>query len=80
MPGDFIILEMEEDLQILIILGRPFYATTGLIIDVKCWKFILKIGEHKIQFYVFKKPTQSSLVTSYFQLDTIDVCTKDALP
>ncbi|XP_057998253.1 uncharacterized protein LOC131177306 [Hevea brasiliensis] len=34
-PADFIVLEMEEDIQILIILGRPFLATTDAIIDVK---------------------------------------------
>ncbi|XP_057996520.1 uncharacterized protein LOC131175861 [Hevea brasiliensis] len=34
-PIDFIVLEMEEDVQIPIILGRPFLATAGAIIDVK---------------------------------------------
>ncbi|KAJ9169018.1 hypothetical protein P3X46_020488 [Hevea brasiliensis] len=32
---DFVVLEMEEDVQIPIILGRPFLATAGAIIDVK---------------------------------------------
>ena len=34
-PGDFIILEIEEDRHIPIILGCPFLATVGAIIDVK---------------------------------------------
>ena len=34
-PGDFIILEMEEDRHIPIILGCPFLAIAGAIIDVK---------------------------------------------
>ncbi|XP_058003682.1 uncharacterized protein LOC110666781 [Hevea brasiliensis] len=34
-PVDFVVLEMEEDIQILIILGRPFLATAKTIIDVK---------------------------------------------
>ncbi|KAJ9162845.1 hypothetical protein P3X46_022587 [Hevea brasiliensis] len=34
-PVDFIVLEMEEDVKIPIILGRPFMATAGAIIDVK---------------------------------------------
>ncbi|RDX61971.1 hypothetical protein CR513_59751, partial [Mucuna pruriens] len=33
--SDFIILEMEEDAQIPIILGRPFLATASMIVDVK---------------------------------------------
>ncbi|XP_057999058.1 uncharacterized protein LOC131177902 [Hevea brasiliensis] len=34
-PIDFVILEMKEDVQIPIILGRPFLATVATIIDVK---------------------------------------------
>ena len=34
-PVDFIFLDMEEDKDILVILGRPFLATGGAIIDVK---------------------------------------------
>ncbi|KAJ9180959.1 hypothetical protein P3X46_009139 [Hevea brasiliensis] len=34
-PVDFVVLEMEEDVQIPIILGRPFLATVGAIIDAK---------------------------------------------
>ena len=41
MPGDFIILEMEEDQHIPIILGCPFLATAGVIIDVKRGKILL---------------------------------------
>ena len=32
--ADFIILDMEEDKEIRIILGRPFLATGGALIDV----------------------------------------------
>ena len=31
---DFIVLDMEEDKEIPIILGRPFLATSGALIDV----------------------------------------------
>ncbi|KAJ9173786.1 hypothetical protein P3X46_016890 [Hevea brasiliensis] len=34
-PVDFVVLQMEEDVKIPIILGIPFLATTGAIIDVK---------------------------------------------
>ncbi|KAL4381049.1 hypothetical protein AHAS_Ahas04G0094600 [Arachis hypogaea] len=33
-PADFIVLDMEEEANTLIILGRPFLATAGAIIDV----------------------------------------------
>ena len=54
MPGDFIILEMEEDRHILIILGCPFLAIAGAIIDVKRGKILLEIGDNKVEFDVFK--------------------------
>jgi len=34
---DFVVMEMEEDNQVPILLGRPFLATAGAIIDVKHW-------------------------------------------
>ncbi|XP_042400931.1 uncharacterized protein LOC121990957 [Zingiber officinale] len=49
-PTDFIILDMEEDPKMLIILGRPFLATAGAIIDVKSHKLSLEIGKEKIEF------------------------------
>ena len=33
-PKDFIVLDMEEDKEITIILGRPFLATGRALIDV----------------------------------------------
>ena len=41
-PMDFIVLDIEEDKDILIILGRPFLATGGAIIDVRCGKLTCK--------------------------------------
>lgn len=41
-PADFIILDMEEDLNVPIILGRPFLATGQALIDVQK-------GEQKIE-------------------------------
>ena len=79
-PGDFFILEMEEDRQIPIILGRPFLATAGAIIDVKRGKITLEIGEEKVEFDVFKKPPQSPSMTSCFRVDVVNVCGEDVLP
>ena len=63
---------MEENRQILIILGRPFHGTAGAIIDIKRVKIILEIREENVEFDVFKKPTQSSSMTSYFWVDIIE--------
>ncbi|XP_042408842.1 uncharacterized protein LOC121998141 [Zingiber officinale] len=49
-PTDFIIMDMKEDLKIPIILGRPFLATAGALIDVKNHKLSLEIGKERIEF------------------------------
>ncbi|XP_021730842.1 uncharacterized protein LOC110697770 [Chenopodium quinoa] len=42
-PVDFVVLDIDEDSTILIILGRPFLATSGALIDVKVLRFHLKL-------------------------------------
>ena len=49
---DFIVLDMEEDKNILIILGRPFLAIGGAIIDVKHGKHTLQVNDEKVTFNV----------------------------
>lgn len=71
-PIDFLILDMEEDKDVPLILGRPFLATGGAIIDVQKCQLILRLGEEQISFNVFKAmrfPTESD---SCFQIDVID--------
>ncbi|XP_050897403.1 uncharacterized protein LOC127104254 [Lathyrus oleraceus] len=49
-PTDFIIMDIKEDSNIPIILGRPFLAIVGAIIDVKRGKMTFEVGEEKIEF------------------------------
>ncbi|XP_058726313.1 uncharacterized protein LOC131597646 [Vicia villosa] len=49
-PTDFIIMDIQEDSNIPVILGRPFLATVGAIIDVKRGKLTFEVGEEKIEF------------------------------
>ena len=53
-PVDFIVLDMEEDKEILIILGRPFLATSGALIDVQKGELKLRALEDEITFHVFQ--------------------------
>ncbi|KAL5542568.1 hypothetical protein UlMin_010278 [Ulmus minor] len=41
-PADFVVLDMEEDREIPLILGRPFLATGRTLIDVQQGKLILR--------------------------------------
>ena len=53
-PADFVVLDMEEEANTSIILGRPFLATAGAIIDVQKGELVLRLHEEKMVFNVFK--------------------------
>ncbi|XP_010692570.1 uncharacterized protein LOC104905667 [Beta vulgaris subsp. vulgaris] len=46
-PVDFVVLDMKEDSQIPIILGRPFLCTASVVIDVKSGSLTLGVGAIK---------------------------------
>ncbi|XP_027347997.1 uncharacterized protein LOC113859415 [Abrus precatorius] len=52
---DFVILDMDEDTNVPLILGRPFLATAGAIIDVRDGKLILRE-------FLISNPLERSLV------------------
>ncbi|CAA7017981.1 unnamed protein product [Microthlaspi erraticum] len=59
-PADFVVLELEHQPKDPLILGRPFLATAGAIIDVKNGKIDLHLGDIVMNFEVNKsmeKPT-----------------------
>ncbi|KAK4713264.1 hypothetical protein R3W88_019171 [Solanum pinnatisectum] len=49
-PVDFIVVDMEENKEVLLILGRPFLATGREILDVYEGKQMLRVGEEKVVF------------------------------
>ncbi|XP_062100923.1 uncharacterized protein LOC133806853 [Humulus lupulus] len=52
-PADFIVLEMEEDANIPIILGRPFLAIGKAQIDVQKGELKLRVQNEEVTFNVF---------------------------
>ena len=61
-PADFIVLDMEEDKEIPIILGRPFLETRRAMIDVQRGELKLRVQEDEVKFNVFeavRHPTDS---------------------
>ncbi|KAK8924217.1 hypothetical protein KSP39_PZI019125 [Platanthera zijinensis] len=47
-PVDFVILDIEEDADVPIILGRPFLATSRAIIDVSNGRLLLRVGDDEV--------------------------------
>ncbi|RHN67160.1 putative aspartic peptidase domain-containing protein [Medicago truncatula] len=49
-PAIFVVMEMKEDLQVPVLLGRHFLDTAWAIIDVKHGKLTFNAGEKKNEF------------------------------
>ena len=43
-------IDMEEDTQVSLLLGRPFLATGATLIDVKKGELSLRVGKEEVQF------------------------------
>ncbi|XP_071906830.1 uncharacterized protein [Coffea arabica] len=74
-PVDFIVLDMEEDVNILIILGRPFLVTAGTIIDVKPRKFKFEIDEEEVKFDLSKVEKYPAFTDHVYSVDICDKLT-----
>ncbi|GJV00220.1 DNA-directed DNA polymerase [Tanacetum coccineum] len=73
-PIDFIILDIPEDDDVPLILGRPFLSTTHSKIDVFKRKITLRVGEEKLGFKSIKPAT--SIIKRVFVIKNLDLETK----
>ncbi|XP_062118595.1 uncharacterized protein LOC133832242 [Humulus lupulus] len=71
-PADFIIFDMEEDMNVPIILGRPFLATGQALIEVQKGELKLRVQGDEVVFNVFKAMTYPVASDSYYSVDVID--------
>ncbi|GJS70637.1 ribonuclease H-like domain-containing protein [Tanacetum coccineum] len=69
-PIDFIILDIPEDDDVPIILGRPFLSTAHSKIDVYKRKITLRVGEEKLVFKSIKPAT--SIIKRVFVIKSLD--------
>ncbi|KAL0378521.1 UNVERIFIED_CONTAM: hypothetical protein Sradi_3157600 [Sesamum radiatum] len=53
-PVDFIVLDMEEDVNMPLIIGRLFLATSTALIDVQKGQLTLRVNDEHVVFNVFK--------------------------
>ena len=63
-PVDFIVINMEEDKQVRLLLGRPFLATGAALIDEKKRELTLSVGYEPMHFnlnHSLKQPELSSI-------------------
>ncbi|XP_013634434.1 PREDICTED: uncharacterized protein LOC106340115 [Brassica oleracea var. oleracea] len=79
-PSGFVVLEMGEEAQDPLILGRPFLATAGAIVNVRQGKIDLHLGQGNILHFdineVMKRPTIQNQV---FYIDEMDALSDELL-
>ena len=68
-PANFIILDMQEDKEVPIILGRPFLATGRAMMDVQKGELRLRVQEEEVTFNVFNSIKHLHDTESYFRVD-----------
>ncbi|KAG9453364.1 hypothetical protein H6P81_006268 [Aristolochia fimbriata] len=75
-PCDFVVLDIEVDKNLPIILGRPFLATVGAIIDCKQGNLTLRLNNEIICFNIKEAIKQPAIEHDDFflSIDVIDSC------
>ncbi|XP_014490641.1 uncharacterized protein LOC106753353 [Vigna radiata var. radiata] len=76
-PVDFVIMEMEADVDVPLILRRPFMKTTRVLIDVDDGKLKVRVQDEEVNFNVFEAMSHPSDEGECFKVDVLDeVCTR----
>jgi len=57
-PTDFVVMDIEEDAEIPLILGRPFMLTASCMVDMGKRKLEMGIEDQKISFNLFDEEKQ----------------------
>ncbi|XP_075491897.1 uncharacterized protein LOC142530030 [Primulina tabacum] len=71
-PVDFVVLDMEEDREIPLILGRPFLAIGKALIDVHKGELVLKLNDESVVFNVFQSIKYPNDTSDCFRIDATD--------
>jgi hypothetical protein len=70
-PVGFVVLDMQEDMKTLLILGKPFLSTTNVYIDV---------GAREIKFHINGKEERFAFKPRPKQCSNLEWCKKQVHP
>jgi hypothetical protein len=76
-PADFVILDMAEDDDMPLILGRPFLATGRALIDVEMGQLMLRFHNEQVVFNIFETMTHRSENPKCYWIDVIEEIAED---
>ena len=63
-PVDFVVIDIVEDKQVSLLLGRPFLATRAALIDVKKGELTLRVGSEAVHFNLNHSLKQPKLINA----------------
>jgi len=71
-PVDFVVMDIEEDPDIPIILGRPFMSMANCIVDMGKGKLELGVEDQKVSFDLFEAMKHPNDMKACFDLDKVE--------
>jgi len=71
-PVDFVVMDIAEDAEVPLILGRPFMKTVKVIIDVDKGKLKVCVQDEDVSFNAFEAMKYSNDQKECFRVDVID--------
>ena len=77
-PTDFVVLDMEEDQEVPLILGRPFLATGRVLIDVQNDELTLRVNKEEVMFNIYQAMRFPEDPSACFRVDVIEQCVVEA--
>jgi len=69
---DFVVMDIEEDIEVPLILGRPFMKTAKVIIDGDDGKLKVRMQDDEVNFNVFGAMQHTKDKQQCFKVDVID--------
>ena len=67
-PVDFVVIDIEEDKQVSLLLGRPFLAIGAAMIDVKKGEPTLRVENEAVHFNLNHSMKQSELINAEYEI------------
>jgi len=71
-PADFVVIDIEEDTDIPLILGRPFMSTASCVVDMGKKMLQMGIEDHKISFDLFHEDKEPLDRNVYFKVHVME--------
>ena len=76
-PADFVILDMAEDEEMPLILGRPFLATGRALIDVEMGELMLRFHNEQVVFNIFEAMKHRDENPKCYRIDVVEEIVED---